>query len=101
MEQGVKTDDVFFLGTRFNRAFDLYSEDPHPHASEKWIIDILHPVLLAIYPPQPPDKQMPYKLLFPAEPYPADCVEARLIGCDAADKEVRFKYLISFRSVMS
>lgn len=78
-----------YRGVIYSRKFDPYDERPHGglEPAEHWIADILQPVLLAIYPPFPPDKKMNYSLLLPEPVTTADAHEVRLLGCVGADKE--------------
>ena len=63
-----------FTDVVYDRPFDPYSEAPNygmEHESEFWIGDILGPILLSIYPEEPPERKMNYKLLLPSEPMAA------------------------------
>ena len=82
-------DKAHFDGVTYGRPFDPYDERPHCglDKAEHWIADILQPVLLAVYPPFPPDKKMNYQLLLPVEPLPLRAAEARLLGCVNHEKE--------------
>ena len=82
-------DRAHFNGVTYERHFDPYDERPHCglDKAEHWIADVLQPVLLAVYPPFPPDKKMNYKLLLPSETLPARAREARLLGCVNNEKE--------------
>jgi thiol-disulfide isomerase/thioredoxin len=78
--------DLFYAGTggtKHDREFDPYSEEPHPHASENWVLELLKPVILHYF---PADKPMEYKLLLPHDPLPDDASEAHLIGLANPDK---------------
>jgi hypothetical protein len=75
-----------YNGVRFDRKFDPYSEAPHEHASEQWVVDLLKPVLLAAYPPEPAESRMQYAVLWPRAPLGDGASVARLIGCDGVGK---------------
>jgi hypothetical protein len=75
-----------YNGVRFDRKFDPYSEAPHEHASEQWAVELLKPVLLAAYPPEPAESRMPYPALWPRAPLADGASVARLIGCDSVGK---------------
>ncbi len=52
-------DDGFtYSGKNFKRPFDPYSEDPHPHPAETWIVAILGPLLNLIFPPDSDETKM-------------------------------------------
>ena len=79
-----------YQGVVWDRVVDIYDERPHcglENAHEHWIADVLQPILLANFPPFPPDRKLAYKLLLPREPLAEDCDVARLIACSAPDKE--------------
>lgn len=76
-------ENATFNGLLHNRAFDPYSEAPNygmQHKHEFWIGEILGPILLSVYPEEPPERKMTYKLLLPAEPLPEGAMAARLLG---------------------
>jgi hypothetical protein len=76
-------DNAQFDGSLYNRHFDPYNETPHfglIHESEFWVADVLGPVLLSIYPEEPEEKKMKYKLLLPETPLAQEAAFARLIG---------------------
>jgi hypothetical protein len=75
-----------YNGVRYDRKFDPYSEAPHEHASEQWAVDLLKPVLLAAYPPEPAESRLQYAVLWPRAPLGDGASVARLIGCDGVGK---------------
>jgi len=97
-EPAVKADRAIYNGVLFSRAFDPYSDEPHPHKSEEWAVQILRYILLSEYPPMPPTEQMKWQLLLPEEVVKDDANKVRLIGCDAADKpEATWKEIVIFK----
>jgi hypothetical protein len=95
----VKADQVVYNGVLFNRPFDPYSEEPHPHNSETWAVELLKGLLLSLYPPMPPNAKMQYSLLFPEKITPENANKIYLLGCDEADKpEATWKLVVSLRS---
>ena len=80
----VETTEVMYNGVVYNRPYDPFSEEEHEHDSEKWVINLVQPLLVASYPP--PDG-MPYILYFPEKPLPANASVSILLGCDGSDKE--------------
>ena len=94
-EPAVKADRAIYNGVLFSRAFDPYSDEPYPHKSEEWAVQILCYVLLSEYPPMPPTEQMKWQLLLSKEAVKDDANKVRLIGCDAADKpEATWKEIV-------
>ena len=95
--KGLPGDDFPFYegflhrGIRYTRPFRYYLTEeqvpppPPPLAAESWIVDILTPVLEAVFPPGP--LQLDYALLMPEDELPADATECRLIGLADADTE--------------
>ena len=81
----VECESVTYNKVLYNRKFDPYSEQKHPVVTEEWVVDILQPILLALY--SPPDNVMKYSLLFPQEHLPEIATEATLIGCVDSDQD--------------
>ena len=96
-----------FDGVTFNRKIDPYGENEEEDAkenedgdgstssvpapfdpdSEGWVAEILLPILLAEFPPQPDSKKLAYPLFLPQSPLGKGSTVARLVGCDQPDKE--------------
>ena len=56
-------------------------------------------MILALFPPMPPENKLNYKLLLPADSVAEDAEMVTIIGCDGADKEdATWKELVVLRS---
>ena len=61
----LNTDNGFnYCGLKYNRAFDPYSEDPHPHPTETWIVSLLGPLLNTLFPPDSEESKMVYYYMY-------------------------------------
>jgi hypothetical protein len=72
---------------RYNRPFVWYhpgkvfpAPPPDPEPTEAWAVELLQPMLEAIFPPCP-DKRMKYKLYMPEEILSDDAEEMILVAC--------------------
>lgn len=77
---------ISFLDVQYSRAFELYSDVPHPVAIERWATEYLRPVLLSLF-PNTPSTKMGYKLLLPTETLKEEDTVCRMIGRDINEKE--------------
>ncbi|CAK8987682.1 Uncharacterized protein (Fragment) [Durusdinium trenchii] len=72
-----------FLGERFSRPLDLYADEgPSLPDPESWLLDVLVPVLLELFPSDPEDRRLRYQLLLPEKVSSANDTEIRLLGFD-------------------
>eukprot|EP00931_Biecheleriopsis_adriatica_P073552 TRINITY_DN47812_c0_g1_i1.p1 TRINITY_DN47812_c0_g1~~TRINITY_DN47812_c0_g1_i1.p1 ORF type:complete len:4288 (-),score=931.49 TRINITY_DN47812_c0_g1_i1:37-12879(-) len=84
---GETPDAITYLDVKYNRPFVWYhpgkvfpAPAPDPEPTEVWAVKLLQPILEAVFPCCPPDKQMDHVLYMPAEPLTADAQELVLIG---------------------
>mmetsp|Transcript_2150 Transcript_2150/g.2909 ORF Transcript_2150/g.2909 Transcript_2150/m.2909 type:complete len:4480 (+) Transcript_2150:77-13516(+) len=79
---------VTFEGIRFDRKVDPYNEAPWTEPCEQWGIDILKPVIVAVFPPDDDEKKLKYDLFLPHDVGGTDGNSVmRLVGCDRWGEE--------------
>jgi hypothetical protein len=95
-------DSIEFAGILYNRHFDPYSQLPHfglQYSSEYWVADLLGPLLNAVYPEEPEEKKMKYKLLLSALPLAENSTVARLLGfVDPRKLDATWKEVLVYRN---
>lgn len=90
---------ISFLGVTYSRAFELYSDVPHPVSGERWATEFLRPVLLGLFPNTPMTK-IGYKLLLREEQLREDEDTCRMLGRDFNEKkpeELTWKEVVIYR----
>ncbi|CAJ1420566.1 unnamed protein product, partial [Effrenium voratum] len=71
-----------FLGQRYCRVLDVYEESTLPEP-ERWLLEVLAPVVLTLFPADPPDRKLRYQLLLPEQTQTGD--EIRVLGFDQGE----------------
>ena len=85
--EAAQDDAVTNQGVRYKRPFVWYwpgkvfpAPPPEPEASEAWAVELLQPVLEALFPCCPPDKKMDYRLYSPEQARPEGAEDLTLLG---------------------
>lgn len=95
-QQPVEAENVIYNNVVYDRVFDPYSEEPHPHETENWAVNLVKSIVFIHYPPTEP---MKWKLLLPTNPAKETDEIIRFVGCDSPDKpEATWKELISYKT---